>query len=288
MRWYHWILTVLLVALVYKIWFAKASLLADRSHEITYREIREVSGLVASARNEGALWVHNDGSRTLRLYLLSADGILKRRFRFKAYRTEDFEDIALHAEGDRSYLYVGDIGDNWGRRKAVRILRVQEPRLTDSIRDIRVDSVFLRYPDGSRDAEAMLVDPVSRDLYIISKREDQPHVYRSKLRFSGKDTLEMKLVSRLNLSGTGVLRWVTAADISPDGMQVLVRTYGNVFHWKRKPGESLEEMFSREPATVSHTSEIQGEAIGFSRNGKGFYTASEGRTPSLNYNRIRR
>ncbi|HEY0895525.1 MAG TPA: hypothetical protein VGE15_03150 [Sphingobacteriaceae bacterium] len=288
MRWYHWVLTVLMLGTVYKIWFAKASLVADRSYEITYREIREISGLVTSIRNKGSLWVHNDGTRTLRLYLLSSDGILERRFRFKEYRTEDFEDIAIQADGDKSYLYVGDIGDNSGRRKAVRILRVEEPGLTDSISDIRVDSMFLSYPDGGRDAEAMLVDPLTRQLYIISKREDLPHVYKSGLDFNRSDTVQMHLVTRLKLPGAGVLRWVTAADISPDGMQVLVRAYGNVFYWKRKPGELLEEMFRREPRTLSHTSELQGEAIGFSRNGQGFYTAGEGRTPALNFNRIRK
>jgi hypothetical protein len=288
MRWYHWILTVLMLGAVYKIWFAKASFVADRSYEVTYREIREVSGLVASIENKNKLWVHNDGSRTLRLYLLSRDGILERRFRFKDVRTEDFEDIAVRSEGDRSFLYIGDIGDNYGRREAVRILRLREPKLTDSIRDIKVDSVFLTYPDGSRDAEAMLVDPVTGQLYIISKRDDNPHVYKAKLQFGTRDTIPMSLVGKLSLTGTGVLGWVTAADISPDGTQVLLRSYGNVFYWKRKRGELLEEMFKREPEALSHTSEIQGEAIGFSRNGEGFYTISEGRTPSLNYNRIRR
>ncbi len=288
MRWYHWVLTVLMLGAVYKIWFANASLVADRSYEITYREIREISGLVTSIRNKGSLWVHNDGTRTLRLYLLSSDGILQRRFRFKEFRTEDFEDIAIQADGKESYLYVGDIGDNSGRRKAVRILRVAEPRLTDSISDIRVDSMFLSYPDGGRDAEALLVDPLTRQLYIITKREDRPHVYKTRLDFRRQDTVSMDLVAKLNLPGAGLLRWVTAADISADGREVLVRSYGNVFYWQRKPGELLEDMFKREPRTLPHTSELQGEAIGFSRNGQGFYTAGEGRTPSLNYNRIRR
>ncbi|HEY0900003.1 MAG TPA: hypothetical protein VGD90_11760 [Sphingobacteriaceae bacterium] len=288
MRWYHWALTVVMLGAIYKIWFAEANLVADRSYEITYREIREVSGLVTSIQNKNRLWVHNDGSRTLRLYLLSKDGILERRFRFPEVRTEDFEDIAIHQEGDRPVLYIGDIGDNSSKRKAVRILRLPEPKVTDSIKDIRIDSLFLRYPDGSRDAEAMLVDPQTRHLYIITKREDNPHVYKVSLDFTTGDTLEMKRVRKLSIPGAGVLGWVTAADISPDGSQVVVRSYGNVFYWKRRPGELLEETFKRAPATLSHTSELQGEAIGFSRNGKGFYTISEGRTPTMNYNYIRK
>lgn len=262
--------------------------MADRSYEITFRELREISGLVTSVKNKGHVWVHNDGSRTLRLFLLSTDGILERRFRFPGIRTEDFEDIAILPDQERPVLYVGDIGDNSARRKAVRILRVAEPKLTDSIKDIKVDSLFLKYPDGSRDAEAMLIDPVTRQLYIISKREETPHVYKAPLSIANGDTVEMDRVGKLKVPGTGVLRWVTAADISADGTQVLVRSYGNVFYWKRRPGELLEDTFKREPKTLPHTSEIQGESIGFSPNGKGFYTISEGRTPSMNYNYIRK
>ncbi|HEY1025267.1 MAG TPA: hypothetical protein VGE26_08905 [Sphingobacteriaceae bacterium] len=286
MRWYYWIFTFLIGGAVYKVWFAKANFLSDRSIEIANRELREVSGLVASVRNPGYLWVHNDGSRPLKLFLLKKTGFMERRFKFSEIVTTDFEDIALDGDPGMPVLYAGDIGDNSSRRKAVRILRLREPLLQDSISDIKVDTFYLSYPNGSRDAEAMFVDPVSKYLYIVSKRDECPFLYKVPLNIRAQDTVEMKLAGNLKLSGTGVLKWVTAADISADGSQILVRSYGNVFYWHRKENETVEEAMRREPDRLSHTSEIQGEAIGFSRDGKGFYTLSEGEHPKLNFNYI--
>ena len=288
MKWYFWLLALIFSAVIYKIWFAKANLRADRSISITARQLREVSGLVTSIGNEGHIWVHNDGSRSLRLFLVSADGVLKQTFKFPDVQTEDFEDIAIGRGRDgRAVVYAGDIGDNGSRRKAVRVARLYEPMLGDSVGKNMVDTFFLRYPDGSRDAEAMLVDPLMNELFIISKREETPHIYKTSIEVKSMDTVEMKLVGKLKLQGAGMLKWVTAADISADGTKVLVRSYGNVYYWKRTADEPLEEMFKRSPKTLSHTSEIQGEAIGFSQDGRGFYTISEGRKPALNYNYIR-
>lgn len=287
MRWYYWIFTFLIAAAVYKVWFAKANFLADRSVEVSNRELREVSGLVASIQNPGYLWVHNDGSRPLKLFLLKKNGVMQRRFKFSDVLTQDFEDIAMAVDPDgMPVLYAGDIGDNSARKKAVRILRLREPLLTDSISDIKVDTFYLKYPNGSRDAEAMFIDPIERDLYIISKRDETPFIYKAPADVRNQDTTEMKLVGKLSLSGTGMLKWVTAADISADGTQILVRSYGSVFYWRRNPGELVEEAMRRRPKALSHTSEIQGEAIGFARDGKGFYTISEGEHPKLNFNYI--
>ena len=33
------------------------------------------------------------------------------------------------------------------------------------------DSINLVYPDGSKDAETLMVDPLNGDIYIITKRE---------------------------------------------------------------------------------------------------------------------
>jgi hypothetical protein len=39
---------------------------------------------------------------------------------------------------------------------------------------------MFQYPDGSRDAETLLLDPLTKDIYVISKREfEDIRVYRA-------------------------------------------------------------------------------------------------------------
>ena len=280
------LLIIVFLIVVYKQFFLKAAFIARSSVIIENRKLREISGMVLSERNPGKIWVHNDGARGIRLFLIDKSGNLKAEFKSEK-RVFDWEDIALGPpnENDLCAIYAGDIGDNYQRREAVLIYRFLEPVPGDSIKEI--EEFYLRYPDGSRDAEAMMVDPLSRKLYIISKREDNPGIYSYPIDdFVSGDTVILQKDGTLKLDGAGILKWITAADISRDGLQILVRTYGKVFYWKRKPEETIEQAMARKPKTLFHKGEIQGESIGFSSNGKGFYTISEGRNSSLNFNTI--
>ena len=42
-----------------------------------------------------------------------------------------------------------------------------------------VETFTLQYPDGPRDAETLMVDPLSGDIYIVSKRDTVLHIYRA-------------------------------------------------------------------------------------------------------------
>jgi hypothetical protein len=251
--------------------------------------LAEVSGLVFSARNPGDIWVHNDGANKIRLFLIDKQGNFKAVFDSKK-RIRDWEDIAIdQGLNGKSYIYAGDIGDNEAKRKLIRVFRFREPSLNDDTDELKdLESIMLKYPDGSRDAEAMLIDPISRKLYIITKREANPHIYSTSIdSLVAGDTISLKKAGELHIKGVKMLGWVTAADISRDGLQVLVRTYGNVYYWKRKPEQSLEQALKGEPVTLKHVGELQGEAIGFTPDGKGYYTLGEGRNPTLNFNRIK-
>lgn len=281
------LLILIFAAAVYKLFFLKAAFSARSSVVVEDRRLRELSGLVLSEKNKRKIWVHNDGERGIRLFLIDLSGKLRAQFKSDK-QVKDWEDIALgQGRNGESYIYVGDIGDNYGNRDAVRIYRFPEP-LEDSSNDLQnIEEFYLKYPDGSRDAEAMFVDPLDKRLYIISKREDTAGVYYTPLNtLADGDTTLMVKETTVKLAGTGILKWITAADISPDGEQILVRTYGKVFYWKRKPGQSVGEAMRQNPKTLYHKAEIQGEAIGFASNGKGFYTISEGKNPFLNYNII--
>ena len=86
------------------------------------------------------------------------------------------------------YLYIGDIGDNRGRRDEMVVYRVAEPDTNKPASTKRKTSpsvpseaIRLRYPDGSHDAETLLVHPATGNIYIVTKIPfSNPGIYEAK------------------------------------------------------------------------------------------------------------
>jgi len=81
--------------------------------------------------------------------------------------------------------------------------------------------------------------------------------------------------------GTGEA--VTAGSLSADGQTIVLRTYDRAYVWRRARGQSVAAALERHPcvARAHLLREGQGEAIALARNGRAFYTVSEGRTPAI-------
>ena len=249
--------------------------------------LAEVSGLAQSRTNPGVFWVHNDSGDEPRVYAVSRSGALLGSYTLAGATAVDWEDMAIGpAGGGRSYLYLADIGDNTGRRRSVRVYRVSEPVVDVNQSPVvetlpRVTSYDFVYDDGPRDAEGFMVDPLTGDFYVVSKREpDGNRLYRSiSPSDRGMNTLER--VGRFATTGT------TGADISPDGLQVLIRRYSSAIdpaapsalagsYWSRPDASvSLVTLLAQPAQTIRLVVETQGEAIAFAADNKGFYTTSE-------------
>ena len=243
--------------------------------------IVEASGLVASRKNAGALWTHNDSGGDPKVYLISDRGKTRGTYVLAGVTSRDWEDIAIGPgpEEGETYVYVGDIGDNSAQYPIKKIYRFAEPRAGDSttvdtVR--RVDTIRVMYPDGPRDAETLLVDPLTKDLYIISKRERRVNIYRDAFpqSISQLDTLEK--LGQIPREQVGILEQMVGGDVSPDGKEVLLKSYVQVFYWQRANGQtSLVDLLQTEPQILPYVPEPQGEAIGFAADGSGYYTLSE-------------
>jgi len=243
---------------------------------IEFDEINEASGLAASRRNPDVLWTHNDSGDEARLFALTTDGRHLGVYRIAGVAARDWEDIAVGpgpVEGV-SYLYIGDIGDNDAQFDLKYIYRIPEP-LVDSNQSpvdttlAGAEAIAFRYPDGSRDAETLMVDPLTKDIYLVSKRESSVRVYRAPYPQSTSESITLEQVATLNVT------LAVGGDISPAGLEILVKTYTNVYYWCRTPAEELWEALTREPVTVPYTPEPQGEAVCWSADGMGYYTVSE-------------
>lgn len=234
-------------------------------------QIDEASGMVDSRSIPGNLWVQQDGGSPAELVLLGHDGKIKGKIGVPNAQNIDTEDMSS-GPGPRAnvnYIYLGDIGDNNAEYANRTIYRFPEPAsLTTPVQ--QVERINYRYPDGPRDAEALLIDPKTRDIFIVSKRETRVRLYRLKYPQNINEVAVAEALGEIPLSV------VTGAAISPDGTEILLRTYTNVYYYKRKEGQSVPDALQlQEGRPLPYRLEPQGEAVCFNKEANGFYTLSE-------------
>jgi hypothetical protein len=144
----------------------------------------EASGLVASRQYPQVLWTHNDNGDS-RLFAMNAYGR-----HLGVYQTgvtaRDWEDLAIGPgpQAGIDYLYIADTGDNSQVRSTVTVFRVPEPTVQFEQSPVTTTlsgtvPLNFRYPDGSHDAETMIVDPANGDIYIVTKRDSRSRIYRA-------------------------------------------------------------------------------------------------------------
>ncbi len=257
------------------------------------KEMDEISGIAVSGIRKDIYYIHNDSGDTSRFFAITPDGTLKNVIYFKGDPSQtlgavDCEDIAVGIGPDKnkSYVYLGDIGDNRGVRKYITIYRFEEKPnwAKDSlIKNAEVVPVHYKYPDGPKDAESLMIDPIEKLIYIVSKRSDSVTVYTTPLNFKANDTLILSKKCKLYFNGFRPFKWITAGDISRDGQQILLKSYEKVYYWKRSNNEPVWKTMLKTPTELPYKPEKQGEAIGFTLDGKGYYTTSEGAFAPIYY-----
>ncbi|MGK5533304.1 hypothetical protein [Streptomyces sp. URMC 129] len=230
---------------------------------ITDPRIVESSGLQASERHPGVYWTHNDSDDDAALYAVdSATGETVATVTLGGVTARDIEAVSLGPDGD---LYVGDIGDNFdGGWSEVWIYRLPEPEhLADATVTPTVYTV--QYEDGPRDAEALMVHPVTGRVYIASKKQDGTGA----LYASPEELTASGINVFARVADTEV--WVTDGAFSPDGTRLLLRGYFTARMYAWRDGEPVE-MAQR----VIPPSQMQGESVTFTRDGRTLMFGSEG------------
>lgn len=232
--------------------------------------ITEASGIASSKINPGYLWIHEDGGNRPQLFLLKKDGTLSKSIPINKASNTDWEDMAL-AKGpnaSKNYIYLADIGDNMLFRSSYSIYRFEEPVLSMS-RVMTYDRIRFRYPSGSHDAEATLVDNITKDIYVITKSDKLAQVYKIPYPQSTTAVNQAILMGKLGFGG------VTGAAMSENGLEIIIKTYPALNYFSRKKGETIEQALKKAPVHLPYLVEPQGEAVAFASDNSGFYTISE-------------
>ncbi|MFE9307705.1 WD40 repeat domain-containing protein [Streptomyces sp. NPDC088353] len=243
---------------------APAALAADGDDGFTIKDprIKESSGLAASHLHPGVYWTHNDSGYGPQIYAVDGrtgetvatvtlSGIGKPR---------DVEAISI---GPGNQIYVGDIGDNLdGSWPYVWIYRLPEPKeLKDQT--VRATQYVVKYADGPRNAESMVVHPKTGRVYIVDKKEDGGHLYEGPAELSPSGTNVFKPIAPVDL-------WATDAALSPDGTHLAVRGYFGGIHYDWNGGRI------KRAGQLDVPLQRQGESVTYSVDGTKLLYGSEG------------
>ncbi|MBM4794076.1 hypothetical protein HXP44_18880 [Streptomyces sioyaensis] len=225
--------------------------------------ITESSGLAASRAHPGIYWTHNDSDDGPYLYAVDGrSGRTVARITLRGIGSpRDVEAISIGPDGN---LYVGDIGDNLGGSwDHVWIYRLPEPK---TLRDATVTATqfSVKYADGPRDAEALMVHPKTGRVYIASKKQDGGGaLYEGPRRLTAGATNTFRKVAPIDL-------WVTDGAFSPDGSRLALRSYfgARMYRWQDGRPKDL--------GSVGVPVQQQGESVTFTPDGRTLMYGSEG------------
>ncbi len=243
-------------------------------------QLVEASGLAPCTYRSDWLYAHNDGGDYNRFFILDTTGKHIKSVIVPYSGNRDMEDMAVDANpiDGKTYVFLGDIGDNDGVYPEIKVYRFEEQSFLDNGRDtttFKAQTLKFKYPDGPRDAETLLVDPWSHHLYIVSKRDARCCIYKASYPFDTVGTVTLQKVGQLPYSG------FVGGSISSDGKHIVLKTYLQVFYWERNANETLINALSRQPKMLPYKMEKQGEAICWSLDAKQYYTISEGKNEPI-------
>lgn len=247
----------------------------DRS--VPDARINESSGLAVSPAHPGLLWTHDDSGNPPRLFALGPSGRVAATVRVTGVPDVDWEALAAFRDpAGRALLAVGDVGDNLAHRDSVEVDVVPEPSQRGDGQVAALLRLRLRYPDGPRDAETLLVDRERGRMFLVSKGLFASQVYAVPASaWNGtapsRPTLRSATLVRI---GTVPLVLVTDGAVAPSGA-ILLRTYGELAVLDPLPLDGGRRLLVPR-ATAALPTQRQGEGLALAPDGRSVLLSSEG------------
>lgn len=246
--------------------------------------LNAISGMAASAANPGVLYVHNDRDQP-EFFAINDRGVLLRTLALQGATVMDVEDIAVGPCPQGSCVYLADLGDNVTPRQEYVVVRVAEPTVDATQpgddETLPSETLTFSYPDGTHNAESLLIDHATQNLYVVTKEAAgvASSVYRLPTTF-GAASSDATKVADLTVPGPNDTP-ATAADAHPCGVAFLLRTNNTLYEFRIPEGEPFESLFAVTPNAVPFGDEQQGEAVAYSPDGLSYFTTSEGDNPPI-------
>lgn len=226
-------------------------------------ELGEVSGLALSRQHPDVAWVTNDSGGGPYLYAVDTTTCrVRATLTLLDTPARDHEALAIGTDAaGRDVIWIGDVGDNQDSWPYARVHKVLEPtRLRDA--SVPVTTYRFTYPDGPVNAEALVADPDSERLWVISKEAAGGAVYELPSPLSAART-------PMRATEVGAARaLITDAAMSPTGDRYVVRDYLSAEVFSGTPPGQAQARF-RLPI------QPQGESVTWTADGRSLIVASE-------------
>lgn len=253
--------------------FTRLWLPARLESQLANPSVAESSGFACSRQFKGVYYTHNDSGDSARLFRVRLDGTAT-AIPITGASAIDWEDMGIRTSGNSTFLYVADVGDNLLIRTNVRVYRFPEPAL-NATSVTSFETYTLTYPDGRHNCEALIVDPATGDIYLVTKAANQADVYKLVAPTHGGSYTLSKLGTFFpNTGGGDSGRLVTGASVSPNGRYVVVRTYTGALEFK--VNGLFSDWWRQNPSAVAMPVTNQGESIAYDARGGYLFTTSEG------------
>ncbi|MFI7065865.1 hypothetical protein ACIBL3_33040 [Kribbella sp. NPDC050124] len=220
--------------------------------------IEESSGLAKSQRYD-LWWTVNDSGDRARVFGVDITGKVRMVLGFKA-DVQDVEAVAVDGDGT---IYIADIGDAQANRDQIEIYTIPEPAELADNPSVTYHRYDFTYPDGAHDAETLLVEPGTNQLFIVTKStKGAGSIYAAPPAPSRQGTNEL---TKLAPAPKGTF---TDGTFLPDGQRVVLRTYTGIstIAWGETPALVAS-------ATVSAS---QGESVAVGPDGQTVLAGTEG------------
>ena len=198
----------------------------------------------------------------------------------------DWESIASYKDPvGKCFLIIGDIGDNDEARDELDVYRIPEPTATtetaksDSVNPLVTEpaqATHFSYPDGSNNAETILVHPRTGDIYVVTKKDSGPAgVFRIKPAFGAGAAVMSEKVADISVPAEPEGR-LTGGSISPDGNRVMLCDLNGGYELVLPEGAADPDViWQQQPQPVDLGDRPQGEGVSYGRDGLTLFASSE-------------
>jgi hypothetical protein len=254
-------------------------------------DVVESSGLAASLCQPDVFWTHNDAGDDAFLFAMSETGKNLGTYRVANAQNDDWEDIASYKAADGTcYLYIGDIGNNKLDRSKLVVYRVKEPVIgptgqssnrKNPLPTSPAEAGLFKYQDTPHNAESLLVQPLTGDVYVLSKRLDGPSlVFKFAPQFGMQQPVVAMKMGEVSLPAVpnGL---VTGGAISPDAKRVIVCDYSSGYELTLNGSAGFDEIWKSKPVPVDLGERKHGEAVTYAPDGKAIFGTNEGKKAEI-------
>lgn len=235
--------------------------------------LAENSGMLVS--NENAIWLHNDGGDSAKLYLIDTFGTILKTILINNVTNVDWEDITHDNQGR---VYIGEFGNNLNSRQDLKIYRIPHP---DSIsgNTVAAETIEYYYPeqtafppvDSEKKYDTEAVIHFQDSLYLFTKDRTSPHQGYTWLYQISADT-GMHAAVLLDSFQTNQISYifeVTGAAMSPNQEQLALLGANTVWWFT---GFTGNRFFDGMVQSVSLNSTTQKEALDFVDNERLYFS----------------